>query len=86
MNKIRIDLLTRLFPEPEYKDFIEKEGIEFLNISYIARDREIFEIDKRMIIVNTMKDWTYAKILIYLQLILKNPNKNIIDHFLFYFL
>ena len=63
INKIRIDLLTSLFPEPEYQDFIKKSS-EFLNIWEIARDGEI---DKRMIIVNTMKDWTYAKILIYLQ-------------------
>jgi hypothetical protein len=71
LNKTRIDLLYRLFPQAEYQDFI-KDNSELLNIWRIAGN-------DRMTIVDRMKDWTYAKILIYLQLILNNPDKNIID-------
>ena len=70
LNKTRLDLLYRLFPQPEYQDFIKNN--ELLDIWQKAGD-------KRMTIVDRMKDWTYAKILIYLQLILNNPDKNIID-------
>jgi hypothetical protein len=60
-----------LFPQAEYQDFI-KDNSELLDIWRIAGN-------DRMTIVDRMKDWTYAKILIYLQLILNNPDKNIID-------
>ena len=74
VNNIRVDLLSRLFPDPEYQDFIKKNN-EFLKIWKQAGTDKT----KIMKIVKTMKNWSYDKILIYLQLVLNNPGKKIIN-------
>ena len=77
ISKIRIKLLSRLFPE--YQDFIKKnsELLKIWGMAYDDKKSDITNNKSLKKIVDTMKEWTYEKIVILLQLILDNPSKNV---------
>lgn len=79
ISKIRIKLLSRLFPETEYQDFIKKnsELLKIWGMAYDDKRSDITNNNSLKKIVDTMKEWTYEKIVILLQLILDNPSKNV---------